>query len=210
MLMRVTDNVTNAAKELIDLTIPYFVDIKIEGTADLMMHRYTVEAVEEKTKAKKNSKVKKTDNIESYLYRNENNEICLPGEYLRQSIIAAAKFQADPRSPRKSAMDLYKAAIVDMTGLAPILVRGASTQQPDYLDTRRVVINRSSAVPRTRPCFLKTWTAEFTLQVLLPEYIEPHNLQEALKMAGNVVGVGNFRPTYGRFNTVKFEVRNLK
>lgn len=208
MLMRVTDNVTNAAKEMIDLTIPYFVDIKIQGSADLMMHRYTVEAVEEKTKAKKNSTVKKTDNIESYLYRNDKGEICLPGEYLRQSIIAAAKFQSDPRSPRKSAMDLYKAAVVDMTGLAPI--NGGGVSQPDYLDTRRVVINRSSAVPRTRPCFLKGWTSEFTFQVLLPEYIEPHNLQEALKMAGNVVGVGNFRPTYGRFNTVKFEVRSLK
>lgn len=206
MLMRTTDNVTNAAKDLIDLTIPYFVDIKIQGTADLMMHRYTVEAVEEKTKAKKNSKVKKTDNIESYLYRNDKNEICLPGEYLRQSIINAAKFQSDPRSPRKSAMDLYKAAIVDMTGLAPI---NDGATQPDYLDTRRVVINRSSAVPRTRPCFLKGWTVEFTFQVLLPEYIEPHNLQEALKMAGNVVGVGNFRPTYGRFNTIKFELRSL-
>jgi hypothetical protein len=101
--------VTNGAAQAIEFSQPFTVDVTIEGTADLLFHRWNCEAVEEKSKAAKGSKAKKTDNVESYVYRNDDGQLCLPGEYLRQAIIHAAKFRQDPRSPRKSAMDLFKA-----------------------------------------------------------------------------------------------------
>ena len=88
--------------------------------------------VSHKTHAKKGSKSKKTDDIESYVYRNDAGEICLPGEYLRQAIILAAKYRQDPRSPRKSAMDLYKAGVVSLTPLASL-----GKDRWDYEDKRR-------------------------------------------------------------------------
>ncbi len=100
------------------ISIPYVVDVTIEGVADILFHRWSNEAVEAKAKAAKNSKAKKEDDIESFVYRNEEGEICIPGEYLRQSIIYAAKFKQDPRSPRKSAFDLFKAGIISLTPLA--------------------------------------------------------------------------------------------
>lgn len=190
---------TNGGKEAIDTTIPYTVAVVIEGTADILFHRWNEEAVDEKAKAAKNSKAKKTDDTESYLWRDPEGNICIPGEYLRQSIIHAAKFRQDPRSPRKSAMDLFKAGVVSLTNLASI-----GKDKPDYFDKRRVMIQRNG-INRVRPAMRVGWRAEFDLSILLPEYISPDLLREVIVDAGRLIGVGDFRPTFGRFSIAKFE-----
>lgn len=191
---------TNGGKDAIEFGAPYAVALTITGSSDLLFHRWNCEAVDAKAKAAKNSKAKKTDDIESYMWRDEAGMICLPGEYLRQSIITAAKFRQDPRSPRKSAMDLFKAGVVSLTNLASL---GAT--EPDYLDTRRVMVQRQG-VNRTRPAMRIGWKADFELQVLTPEYIDQHLLLEVISMAGRLIGVGDFRPTFGRFNVTAFSV----
>lgn len=190
---------TNGGAATIDASAPYTVIVKLKGAADLLMHRWNCEAVTSKANAAKNSKAKKTDDIESYVYRNDDQELCLPGEYVRQAIIHAAKFKQDPRSPRKSAMDLYKAGIVCTTHLASF-----GTKEWDYLDTRRVVIQRNG-VNRTRPAMRAGWELEFSLLVLTPEYISEEQLHDTLNTAGRLIGIGDFRPTYGRFNITAFE-----
>ena len=194
---------TNDAEAAIVAGMPYVVTIGIEGVADLLFHRYSVEAVEEKGNAAKGSASKKTDNIESYVYRCENGNIGLPGEYLRQSIIHAAKFKQDPRSPRKSAMDLFKAGVICLDAVADLGVA-----KWHYEDRRRVVVQRS-AISRTRPAMRAGWQAAFQMMINIPEYISPHLLNEVLSNAGRLVGVGDFRPTYGRFQIVRFEVGSL-
>lgn len=57
-----------------------------------------------------------------------------------------------------------------------------------------------------RPAMLVGWTAEIDLQVLLPEYITSQLLQGVLIDAGRLVGVGDFRPTFGRFNVTQFNI----
>lgn len=182
------------------LAEPYVVEVTLEGTSPILFHRYSVEDVEAKEKAPKNSKAKKEDNVEAYVYRTEDGEIAIPGEYVRQAIIHAAKYRQDPRSPRKSAMDIFKAGVVSLTELASL-----GTKEWDYLDRRRVMVQRN-AVARVRPAMLPGWRATFHFQVLLPEYIDPPFLHDVLVQAGRLVGIGDFRPTYGRFAVVKFEV----
>lgn len=194
---------TNGAKNTIDVEIPYCVEVTIQGSADLLFHKWDCQAVDEKAKAKKGSAAKKTDDLESYVYRNEKGEISLPGEYLRGAIIGASKFKQDPRSPRKSAQDLCKAAIVTLTPLASL---GAKNW--DYEDRRRVTIQRN-AITRVRPAMKAGWTATIQLMVNLPEYISPTFLNELIASAGKLIGVGDFRPTFGRFQIVKFEVIEL-
>ena len=126
--------------------------------------------------------------------------LCLPGEYVRQSVIAAAKFRQDPRSPRKSAMDLVKAAVVSLTPLASLDVK-----EWDYLHKCRVQIQRN-AITRVRPALHTGWSATVILMVTLPEYVAPSMLHELLVNAGRLVGVGDFRPTYGRFIVTRGEV----
>lgn len=193
--------VSNGAAATLAIGEPWTATVRIEGTADLLFHRWNCEAVKEKANAKKGSAAKKTDDIESYVYRNDGGEICLPGEYLRQSCIHAAKFRQDPRSPRKSAMDLFKAGIVCLTTLATL---GKDTW--DYEDMRRVVIQRNG-VTRVRPAMRVGWRAEFLMMVNVPEYIDVAFFREVLGMAGRLVGVGDFRPTYGRFDVIGFEMK---
>lgn len=179
---------------------PYRVEVTIEGTADFLFHRWSTDDVEAKSTAAKGSKAKKTDNLESYVYRTKSGELSIPGEYLRQAIIGAAKFLQDPRSPRKSAMDLFKAGVVSLTDVASL-----GKKKWDYEDRRRVQIQRNG-VTRTRPAMQAGWKVTFLLQVLVPEYIDSSLLNSAIAQAGRLVGIGDFRPTFGRFAVTKFEV----
>ncbi len=196
--MKSINNVSNDAAEPIGFQVPYLVEVTIRGVSPLLFHRWSCDAVAEKAAAAKGSKAKKSDNTESYVYRNDAGELALPGEYLRQAIIHAAKYRQDPRSPRKSAMDLFKAGVVAMTELCSLGRTGW-----DFMDRRRVVVQRS-AITRERPAMRAGWSATCELQVLIPEYISPDVLSDVITNAGRLVGVGDFRPTYGRFRMEKF------
>lgn len=198
--LKVVSEKTNGGKQAIEASLPYAAHVTLEGTSDMLFHRWNCEAVEAKSKAAKNSAAKKTDDIESYVWRNDENQLCVPGEYLRQAIIHAAKFKQDPRSPRKSAMDLFKAGIVPLTNLATLGV-----DNWDYLHTCRVTVQRAG-INRTRPAMKQGWVAEFSLQVLLPEYIDPVLLRDVIDTSGRLIGIGDFRPTYGRFVVNSFDL----
>jgi hypothetical protein len=192
--------VSNDASGIIALSEPYAVEFTITGTAPLLFHRWSVESIAEKAAAAKGSAAKKSDDVDSYVWRLDNGEIGLPGEYVRQACILAAKFRQDPRSPRKSAMDLFKAALVSLTDLASL-----GTTDWDYLDQRRVMIQRAG-VTRSRPAFHPGWSASLMFQVQLPEYVPSPSVLDVLVNAGRLVGVGDFRPSFGRFQVTDFRV----
>ena len=193
-------DITNGAKAQIDVTRPYRVEVTIKGVADILFHRWNCESVAEKAAAAKGSKAKKSDDLESYVYRDDAGLLCLPGEGLRQSIITASKFRQDPRSPRKSAMDLMKAAVVSLTPLATLGVKAW-----EYEHKCRVTIQRNG-ITRVRPALKAGWEATFIMMVNLPEYVSPEMLNGLIVDAGRLVGISDFRPTYGRFNVTGFEV----
>lgn len=188
-------------KGVIDHAMPYFVEVAIQGTEVLLCHRYDVEATSDKAKAAKGSAKKKSDNIESYVYRNEAGEIVLPGLNFKASLCQAAKFTQDPRSPRKSAFDLFRAGI-KVRGDASL---GKTTW--DYVDARKVNVQRNG-ITRQRPAFYAGWQAQFLIEVILPEYIGADLLNEVLVRAGRVIGVGDFRPDFGTFRIDAFRVRH--
>jgi hypothetical protein len=192
----------NGVENNVKFETPYSVEIEVTGASAILFHKWDCEVIQGKADARKGSKEKKTDNLESFIYRNEEGYISLPGEYLRMAMVYAAKFKQDPRSPRKSAFDLFKAGIISLTELAPM---NGGVMKWDYLDQRRVVIQRSG-ITRMRPAFLKGWTAEFVLMVNTPEYIDFQFFYEVLQVAGRLIGVGDFRPTYGRFDITKCKI----
>lgn len=193
-------DVTNGAQSEIDTGLPYIVSATVIGVADILFHRWNCEAVEAKSKAAKGSAAKKTDNIESYVYRNDAGELCVPGEYLRQSMINAAKYRQDPRSPRKSAMDLYKAGIVPLSPLASLGVT-----KWEYEHKCKVSVQRNG-ITRTRPAMKAGWQITVDMMVNLPEYIPIEAFNDVLVNAGRLVGLGDYRPTYGRFRIVRLDV----
>lgn len=191
---------TNGGESVYTAQMPYVVTVAVTGVADFLYHAWNVEAVEAKANAAKGSKAKKTDDIESYVYRCDNGNLGIPGSHLRGAIINAARFRQDPRSPRKSAMDLYKAGVVVLTALYDM---GRATW--DYEDRRRVQLQRNS-VTRVRPALKSGWRAEFDVQVLLPEYVSESDLNEVVANAGRLFGMGDHRPTFGRFQITSFAV----
>ena len=191
---------TNGASREIDGAMPYLATVTITGVADILFHRWNIEAVAEKASSAKGSRAKKTDNVESYVYRARDGTIAIPGEYLRGAIVNAAKFRHDPRSPRKSAMDLFKAGVISLTPLASI-----GREKWDYEHAARVTVQRNG-ITRIRPAMRLGWSAEFDLMVNLPEYIPREMLCDVISQAGRLVGLGDFRPTYGRFQVTRFEV----
>lgn len=191
---------TNGGQNGVELQLPYRAEISIVGTAPILFHRWNCESVESKSRAKKGSAEKKTDDVESYVYRTDKGFLAIPGEYLRGAIVGAAKYQQDPRSPRKSASDLFKAGVISLTPLASMGVKSW-----DLLDKRRVVIQRN-AITRSRPCMREGWTATFILQIQLPEYIDQALLNSTIQAAGRLIGLGDFRPSFGRFAVTAFEV----
>ena len=104
-------------------------------------------------------------------------------------------------------MDLFKAAIVSLSPLSPIITReGKTTKDWDFEHRCRVQIQRNG-ITRVRPAFKEGWSAELSIMVNLPQYISSSDLLETLTMAGKVIGVGDFRPTLGRFGVVSFQLQ---
>jgi hypothetical protein len=203
-------DVSNSGEDIIVQDAPFSVEVSITGDAAILFHRWQSDSVEAKSKAAKGSAQKKTDDVESYVWRNDDNIICLPGEYLRGSMIdprnGAAKYQQDPRSSRKSALDLFRAGVVSLTDLAPIVkADGEPATGWDYTDRRRVTVQRAG-VTRERPALNAGWSATCQFMVLLPQYIDASLLRRTITDGGRLVGVGDFRPTFGRFSITKFEV----
>lgn len=189
---------SNDGESALLATAPHQITFTIRGVADLLFHRWSNEDVAAKATAKRGSAVKKTDNLEAYVWRDDDGQVCLPGTYVHKAMIEAGKFMQDPRSSRaKQACDLFKAAFWPVTLLYPL---GPSWE---IEDKRRMVVNRSG-ITRTSPGFKSGWEATFDFDVALPEYVSEEMFHEALSLAGRVIGLAQYRPTYGRFIVVKF------
>lgn len=63
-----------------------------------------------------------------------------------------------------------------------------------------------NGITRSRPAMKEGWKASFILMVNLPEYIDEQLLNSTIQAAGKLIGLADFRPSYGRFNVTRFEV----
>jgi hypothetical protein len=193
--------VTNGAEALIDMTVPYSVLVTIRGVVPCLFHAWNTESVEEKAASAKNSIKKKTDDLESYVYRTSDGLLGIAGKCFQAALCEAGKSFQDPRSPRKSARDLIKSSIQVLDYVAPFT---PPVKTWDYEDKQRVCIQRAS-ITRIRPAMKEGWTATFEIIVTAPEYISSTFLHELVDYAGKRCGVLDFRPSYGRFQITKFE-----
>lgn len=173
----------------------YALEVQIVGTSPLLMHRYDTESVKRKGKAAKNSVEKKSDDLESYIYRDPTtHKIGIPGRNILSCLREAGRSIADPRSPRKSARDLVATGLRVEPFLAPL---GKTTW--DYIDEQRVVVQRS-AISRSRPAFKEGWKVTFRVLVLAPEYMSETWVADLVQRAGRFQGLLDARNIgYGLF-----------
>jgi hypothetical protein len=69
-----------------------------------------------------------------------------------------------------------------------------------YVSRLRVQLSRGSSLIRTRPRF-DEWAADITIR-FDDERINPAQIRDILVAAGDSVGIGDFRPKFGRFEVV--------
>jgi len=181
----------------------YAAEIGLVGVAPILLHRYDDAAVERRAKAAKNSVMKKADDVDSYVYRTADGAIGMPGRNLKACLRETARSLQDPRSPRKSAMDLIKAAVQ----VEPFIASMGRTTW-DAVDVQRVVVQRST-ISRRRPVLHEGWQVRFTVIVLAPEYITADWLHDLITRAGRFTGLGDFRPDYGRFRMDSFHLKEV-
>lgn len=177
--------------------------LAIKGDDPILFHKYDTEAVKAKADLKKGDDGKKKDNIESYVYRGEKNDIVLPGLNFKACLCEAAKSFKDPRSPRKSAKDLFRAGIKCRHDAS------FGTKSWDFIDKRGAVV-QMNRITRERPALNAGWTLEIPIEVLLPEYINEKLLNDVIVHAGRCVGLLDFRPDFGLFRVTSFEKLELK
>ncbi len=192
----------NGGKEAVALQQPYRARISVVGVAPILFHRWDVEAVKEKGASAKGSKAKKTDNLESYVYRMTDGTLGVPGMNFTAALQEAARYESDPRSPRKSLRDLVKAAIIPLDDVAPFEPR---RKEWDYEDKRRAPVQRQG-ITRVRPALKEGWRLSFIVLVTLPHYVTPELLTKLANSAGLIAGLCDHRPTYGRFTVAGFKL----
>lgn len=196
------DQISNGAQDAIESGLPYRLSVGLVGTAPILFHAWNIEAVAEKAASAKGSKAKKTDNVESYAYRDPDGFLGVPGQNLAASIQMAGKFMQDPRSSRKSAFELCKAGVIPLTTIG---VFEPKTQKWEFEHAARVTVQRAG-VTRVRPAMREGWRISFDLLVTTPEYLSPSIMAHLLGQAGRLVGLCDWRPTYGRFAVTRLEV----
>ena len=176
------------------------VNVKIEGTSPLLMHRFSQEGQPAKKAVKKDEK-RVTDNVKAYLYRRPDGTIYQPSTHIICTMKkAGARFQI-PGQGKLTYKNLIGSGvvIVDPDDIEHI-------NQDWETDIRSVIINRAR-IMRSRPCF-KEWALQFALDID-EEELDSDVLKEILEHAGKRVGIGDFRPekggSFGRFHVTEWK-----
>jgi hypothetical protein len=126
------------------------------------------------------------------LYLDDDSRLVMPGENIERMLVDAAKKQRLGR-------EFTSAIICD--GLWPIEYEGPKSADDLWKDKRfvdrRAVKVQTSRVIRTRPKF-NVWSLSFVVD-FLPSVLNRDQVRDALVVAGRIVGLGDYRPKFGRF-----------
>lgn len=172
-------------------------EIKVEGIVPLLQHRFsTISEEEPKANKRGAGKYVPLEEAERALYKDEKG-VYEPAEHLEACFVKEAANYKIPGQGKKTFKDAFKAGIIVEPRHIPII------PGKWIVDNQAVVINRAR-IMRSRPRFDK-WSLVFKIQVT-DERITEAILKEVVGNAGKFVGVGDYRPKYGRFQVVSFKL----
>jgi hypothetical protein len=193
----------------------YTCDVKVIGVAPLMQHRFPIPDFGDLHKGgtKHTGAKDYSQEWREYLYLATNGdgrkEIYQPATHFESAMTKAAVSFKISGNKRKTYKDLFKANVFVSPEKILHGVMEPKDLDPDadkqlYLDIRPVVIQRSRIV-RMRPTFKSGWKLEFNIEVI-DDQVPSDIIQEVLTLAGQTVGIGDYRPRFGRFRVARFEV----
>ncbi len=134
------------------------------------------------------------------LYLNEKKEPCIPAQIFAATVINGAKAQRLGKA--------FKAAMW-IDGTFPLEYEGPREPEEMWNDgqfTHIAAVRIAQAkIMRTRAVF-EQWGATIDIQYL--DELEDDQIVAAVERAGMVIGLMDWRPTYGRFKVADYEILN--
>lgn len=175
----------------------YEINVKIESTSPLLMNRFAEEKAEEVIK--RVTGVRIPEEIAVALYILPDGKIYQPAAHIEGAFIkAAANFKITGRG-KKTYKDLAKSSIF-------VEPEAIVHEMQEYIIDKRPVVNPTTRgrVIRARPR-LDDWSLSFKIKVLDDQF--PREVVKSiLDYAGSSVGIGDYRPRYGRFMVTTFNI----
>jgi len=190
----------------------YTINVKIKGISPLLQHRFPVPKLEDLGKGatkQTGASITDVDRWQEYLYMTKDGEIYQPASHIEGALVKAATSFKIQGKGRKTYKDLFRATVFVqpeqiLHGMYASEELDTDADKPLYLDMRPVKIGTARIV-RIRPAFKAGWELEFQIEVL-DDSIAPELVNDILTLAGRTVGIGDYRPKFGRFMVTKFEV----
>jgi hypothetical protein len=177
-------------------------DVRIEGIVPLLQHRYAAADIPEKSATVRRGKPDWKAETEHSLYRGPDGMIYQPATHIEAALAKAATNFQIPGKRKKTYKDLVRTCVLIDPQAVPH-VHQEWTVENNGLG-RPVIVNRAR-VMRYRPQFDR-WALEFTLTITDQE-LPSSVVLEILQDAGRRVGIGDYRPKFGRFQVTRFERR---
>jgi hypothetical protein len=179
--------------------------LRFEGTRALLMHNarladptheMTAALRQTRQQARTEATFEQMRRLEWFggLVTDQHNKPALSEDMVLAAGVAGAAF-----TRRVEAM---RGAVLGMQPFFPLEYEGPKDLDALYaggrhVDYRSVMIDERKRVMRTRPRF-DSWAV--TVPLLVDEtVIDPRDVQHAFEMSGRLVGIGDFRPRFGRF-----------
>lgn len=119
-------------------------------------------------------------------------EPCIPGTLIEATLTEAAK--------KNRRGQQAKAGLLS-DGMFPLQYEGPRNPDELWADQKfRLVAGvkvQRNRIMRTRPIF-RDWSCEVSVD-FLPDQLNPGEVEEMFRTAGAIVGIGDWRPKFGRF-----------
>ncbi len=193
----------------------YLADVSIRGLSPILQHRFAPATLEGLMQSGKKSIGKADYSMEwmETMYVNSGGLLFQPASHIEGAMVkAAARFKI-PGGNRRTYKDVVRAYAYVKPDEVLHLYDGQPIAAPDEslltnpnghlsVSIMRVVVVRA-AVARARLQINEGWQLDFQIEVI-EEQLQADILESILSEAGRAVGIGDFRPRYGRFEVVSF------
>lgn len=177
-------------------------NVKIQGVVPLLQAKHLSPQEEQKVTSLKEGKQKKRavsdqEQFDLHAYKNNKGKFIQPSEMIEAAMTkAAVNFKMEGK---KSYKDVINGGIL----VEPIEII--------HKNQKFVIDARWGKNPSTRGAIwvvrprIDEWELDFTINLLQDERVSEEVLRQILEYAGLYVGIGAWRPKYGRFEVIKFE-----
>lgn len=169
---------------------------RIRGISPILFNRFPDEENTDGKSKRSMAVPSKEEQVETSLYRTKSGKLYQPAAHIVGSMLkAAVNFKL---KGRKTFKDVVNAGIF----VEPEEI--IHKKQKYETDWRSVVIKSTRGRVMKGRGRMNEWELEFTLTCIDPRATNK-DIKDILEYAGAYVGIGDYRPRYGRFEVVDYE-----